>query len=199
MRQVIAIKQVTLFAVVVMALGCQGVPTGSSGGRVDPYRTTSADRASTRANIPSLLEFSDIAAGRLILALPDIEAIKDDKDRKVLELGTISNSTQTPTGDFELMLNRLRGKLLKSDVIRKRFTVVMSRSRMQAEQDRTGATGQGPAAYNANHTYLLQGDFHEAVRLNRRQFYFQVTLTHLASREIVFQDDYDLGQMAGQD
>ncbi len=186
----------TICIAVIAAGGCQSTPTGSTGGRIDPYRSTAADRASTRANISALQEFCDIAAARLVLDLPGIDTSAAAASRPVLELGTINNSTQTPSGDFELMLNRLRGKLLRSDVVRQKFRVVMAQSRMQAEMQRTEATGDAPARYDAEATYLLQGDFHEAARGDRRQFYFQVTITHLASREIVLQDDYDLGQLA---
>lgn len=196
MRQVNIYQQFALFLAATMVVGCQSVPTGTSGGRVDPYRTTAPELSSTKANLKAMLEFSEIAAGRLVLDLPTINTAKGPDGRAVLELGTIANNTQTPTGDFELMLNRLRGKLFKSDVVRRNFAVVVDRSRMLSEQQRTGATGGAASTYDANVTYLLQGDFHEAVRRERRQFYFQVTLTHLASREIVFQDDYDLGQLA---
>jgi hypothetical protein len=181
----------------VLLLGaCQNQqPVGSTGGRIDPYRTTGADMASGRANIPSLLEFSEQTARRLAEDLCQLEGVAGASQRQVLELGTITNMTQTPSGDFEMIQNRLRGQLLQSDLVKRHFVVVMDRQRMTSEYERLGAVGNDPARYDAAQTYVLQGDFHEAIRGERRQFYFQFVLTNLATRQIVFQDDYDLAQL----
>lgn len=176
---------------------CDTTPTGDTGGRIDPYRTTASDRASTRPNIPSLLEFSEITAQRLAQDLAQIDEIRHANQKVVLELGTLANQTSTPTSDFELIQARVRGQLLKSDVVRRHFIVVMDRARMNAEMSQVsaGATAGNSALYDPAITYVLQGDFHEQVRGDRRQYYFTFSLTNLASRVIVFHEDYDLAQV----
>jgi hypothetical protein len=201
------ITQCVLVAVALVLAGCQNrQPVGSTGGRIDPYRTTASDQASGRANIPSLLEFSEQTARRLAEDICQLDGIANSGgggasggasggQRQVLELGTITNLTQTPSSDFELIQNRLRGQLLRSDLVKRNFVVVMDRQRMTSEYERLGAVGADPARYDAANTYVLQGDFHEAIRGERRQYYFQFVLTNLATRQIVFQDDYDLAQV----
>ncbi len=188
-------------------LGCETSPAviGDSGGRIDPYRTTKADRRSDRASIPSLLEFCDQAAEDLAVQLADIPEIADAQYRQVLELGSIDNKTRTPTTDFMQIQRRLRSKLLKSRLIRDHFKVVESRQRMDRELSRVQGqeedllqehtSPQGTAKYDAGMTYVLQGDFYESNRGNRRQYYLNFKLTNLRTREIVFDSDFDLGQV----
>jgi len=182
---------------VLVLLGCQSTePIGSTGSRIDPYRSTPADTASNKASIPALLEFSSQTASRLAYDLANIDEIRNANQKMVLELGTIANHTATPSSDFEAIQKRVRGQLLKSDVVRKKFDITMDPARMDAEMARLGATGAAPARYDSNITYVLQGDFHEANRGGRRQYYFQFMLTHLGSRRIVQQFDYDLAQVS---
>lgn len=187
-------------------LGCETAPAaiGGSGGRIDPYQTTKADRRSNRASIPALLEFCDQVAEDLAVQLADIPEIADAQYRQVLELGSIDNKTRTPTTDFMQIQRRLRSKLLKSRLIRDNFKIVESRRRMDRELSRVQGqdedllqehtSPQGTATYDAGSTYVLQGDFYESIRGDRRQYYLNFKLTNLGSREIVFDSDFDLGQ-----
>lgn len=172
---------------------------GSSGGRIDPYSSTKADEKSRQANIASLLEFSDQVAARLAQDLVNIPQIQEAKTQVVLELGDIDNQTRTPTGDFELIQHRIRSALLQSQLVRSQFMVVESRQRMDRELNRVvgpGAPGGDQTArYSPELIYLLQGNFYEARRGDRRQYFLEFTLTHLASRQIAFSHSYDLGQV----
>lgn len=179
---------------------------GDSGGRIDPYETTTYDRRSPKASLPSLLEFGDKAAQQLAADLIDIDQIQGRKSRAVLELGTIVNKTKTPTQDFEQLQLRLRNALRKSKLIRDQFLVVESGARADVEKRRTtgdgptdllqeGAGATGTNRYNAEDTFVLQGDFYESKRGNRSQFYLAFQLTNVQTREIVFTHDYDLGQV----
>jgi len=201
------VSRVVIFACALAVLGCETTPSvvGSQGGRIDPYQTTKADRRSSRASIPALLEFCDQVAEDLAVQLADIPEIVDAEFRQVLELGSIDNKTRTPTTDFMQIQRRLRSKLLKSRLIRNQFKVVESRRRMNRElsrvqgqeedllQERTSP--QGTAQYDAGMTYVLQADFYESNRGDRRHYYFNFKLTNLQTREIVFDSDFDLGQM----
>jgi hypothetical protein len=55
--------------------GCQSTPNtsvGDSGGRINPYSTTPADRASGAASAPALWEFSDQVAASLAQRISSI-------------------------------------------------------------------------------------------------------------------------------
>ncbi len=184
------------WAVATVLVAC-GPPKGDPGGRIDPYATTGSDRASSKASIPAMLEFSDRVVASLtqqISAIPEIEGLPT---RAVLELGTIENHTRMPTRDFEQLRQRLRGQIFQSSLLRDRFLIVEPRQRMQREHDRlvgAGAEG-GPARYDPAITYVLQGDFYESNRIDRRQYYFEFKLTNVESRQIVFLDQFDLAQV----
>lgn len=178
-----------------LSVGCQsGPPEGSTGGRIDPYRTTAADRMSGAASVPALLEFSDQTAAALardICAIPELATVRG---KPVLELGGINNQTGTPTTDFEMMQRRVRGHLLSSTLVRNTFTIVADPQRMDHEMGRISGQDAGSARYDPAQTFVLLGDFYEARRGNTRRYYFSFELTNLASRQTVFHKDYDLGQ-----
>lgn len=186
-----------LLAVWVCLGGCQPTPPGpgTTGGRIDPYRTTGADRGAPEAHMPALLEYSDQVAAALARDLCKIDEIADAANRPVLELGDLYNKTATPTQDFELIQHRIRGHLLGSTLMKNNFTVVESAARMDRELKRVDAQPPDQTArYAAGDTYLLMGDFFETNRGPTRRYYFEFKLVHLASRRIVFHDEFDLAQ-----
>ena len=204
---------VTTLALVSMTAGlgaCEST-RGSSGGRIDPYTTTESDRRSTKASIPSMLEFSDQVGESLAQEIADIDEIQGLKEKVVLELGSVLNKTNTPTSDFEQIRSRVRGKIFASKFLRKQFFIVESKARMDAEKERVEGTGGskdllqegrgsvGTNNYNPNIVYLLQGDFFESTRGSRRQYYFEFKLTNLQTRQIVFMKSFDLGQVTERD
>lgn len=178
-------------------LGCESTPKGETGGRIDPYRTTRSDQRSSRASIPAMLEFGDTVSASLAQEISELDAVASADGKLVLELGSIENHTGTPTTDFEQLRNRIRGQLFRSKLVKEHFLIVESRQRMQKERDRVVGDGEGDppvARYDPAITYVLQGDFYESNRGSRRQYYMEFKLTNLASREIVFQESFDLGQ-----
>lgn len=184
-----------LTAAILCAMGCESVPHGAMGGRIDPYKTTDHDRASRNAHIVTLLEACDVTAERLSLALCDITDIRDAQSKVVLELGDIYNKTNTDSTDFELIQRRLRGRLWENPSVKNTFLIVESRQRMDAEKGRVGDAAGTTARYDPALTYVLQGDFFEAVRGDRRQYYFEFKLTNIQSRKIVFLKSFDLAQL----
>lgn len=179
---------------------------GDSGGRIDPYQTTRDDRRNDKINLPALLEFGDKAAEQLARDLKDIDEIESRQTRAILEIGTIVNKTRTPTQDFEQMQIRLRNKIRNSALVRDRFKIVESGARSDVEKRRTEGPGPedllqegtgsgGTDRYAAKDTYVLQGDFYEAKRNDRSQYYLNFQLTNVQSREIVYNHDFDLGQV----
>lgn len=190
----LGLRCAALVAAAITLAACQTTPTGNTGGRIDPYRSTDADRASTAASVPGLLEFSDQVAQQLAQDLAAITEIDTSEGKAVLELGDINNQTQTPTGDYVLIQRRIRGHLFASDVVRDRFVVVEPRQRMDAERQRVAGDNTTSARYPAEKTYVLSGDFFEARRDRVRRYYFTFKLVNLATRQIVFLKDYDLAQ-----
>ena len=187
-----------LLAAITFAGGCEsGPPVGDRGGRLDPYESTRYDTRSDQASIPAMLEFTDRTSERLVRELTSIRALERSDQRLVLELGTIINHTDTPTTDFEQIQRRLRSQLLKSQLVRDHFVIVESRGRMNLERERIGAADTDSKRYSPDRTYVLQGDFFESERSRRRQYYFNFKLTHVGSRAIVFDSDFDLGQVTG--
>ena len=187
-----------LILAVGLAVGC--APEGNSGGRIDSYKSTESDAKSNGPSIPALLEFGDQTAAALAQDLMDIDEVRNAKTKLVLELGSILNQTSTPTSDFEQLRNRLRGQIFASKLLRNHFLIVESRQRMDAERERIvgdNQPGVQPSSdrYDPSITYVLQGDFFESTRLDRRQYYFEFKLTNLQTRAIVFQKSFDLGQV----
>jgi hypothetical protein len=194
-----------VFALVmlVMTPGCKP-RAGDTGGRIDSYETTDADRRSNSASLPALLEFGDRAAQQLATELADVPEIAGREELAVLEVGTITNSTNTPTQDFEQMQRRLRHALRKSPTIREQFLLVEPVERMGVEKRRE--TGDGPAdllmesgprtgtdRYDPADTFVLQADLSEARRGDRVHYYMTFQLTNVKSRQIVFTHSVDLG------
>jgi hypothetical protein len=210
-RNVTTLVATLALAAATLGLGACESTRGSSGGRIDPYTTTESDRKSGKASIPAMLEFSDQVGESLAQDISEIDEIQSLKEKVVLELGSILNKTNTPTSDFEQLRSRVRGKIFASKFLRKQFMIVESKARMDAEKDRVEGTGGGKDLlqegrgtagtnnYNPNIVYLLQGDFFESTRGDRRQYYFEFKLTNLQTRQIVFMKSFDLGQKREHD
>lgn len=188
----------TMILLALVVTGCRsGPPRDTTGGRIDPYRTTDADHASSSASGAALWEYSDRVAESLVRDLSELDRIRTAPTRVVLELGNLRNRTNTPTGDFELIQHRIRGKIRKSRLIRDHFLIVDDPQRMDSEKQRIiggGDDSTGTARYKAEETYVLMGDFFESRRGLTRRYYFEFKLTHLASRELIFNESYDLAQ-----
>jgi hypothetical protein len=133
---------------------------------MDPYRSTEADVYSTEASVPAMLEFSDQTA----------EALARN------------------TNDFEMILIRTRNTIVGLPHIVQHFRVVEDLSRMRGAATRETGGSEGVASYAPEDVYVLNGDFYESARGRTRRYYFSFTLSHMASREILFREQYDLGQ-----
>ncbi len=188
----------TLILLALLVAGCRsGPPRGTTGGRIDPHRTTDSDRASSSASGAALWEYSDQVAEALVRDLSGLDRIRNTPTRVALEIGDLHNRTNTPTGDFELIQHHIRGKLQKSRLIRDHFLILADPHRMDSEKRRLTTSeddNTGTARYKPDQTYVLMGDFFESRRGSTRRYYFEFTLTHLASRELVFSESYDLAQ-----
>lgn len=181
-------------AILVTLTACAGPPRGDSGGRLDPGETTAADVFSDQANVPDLFAFGDQVGEALAYQISDIPEIRNNPNRVILELGSLQNETRTPLSDFEMIQKRLHRAVQRSPHLRNKVMVVASRDRMDYEMSKLGAGG-GAATYDPNQTYVLQGDFYEAIRGNARRYWFNLQLTNVASRAIVFTEDFEPGYL----
>lgn len=190
------LHQLTLAGALLAAVSaCAGPPRGDSGGRLDPGETTAADVMSDQANVPDLFAFGDQVGEALAYQISGIPEIRSSSSRVILELGTLENQTRTPLSDFEMIQKRLHRAVQRSPHLRDRVMVVESRDRMQYEMAKVTGGNGGVAQYDPNQTYVLQGDFYEAVRGNARRYWFNFQLTNLASRAIVFTEDFEPGYL----
>lgn len=186
-------------ATLVLSVGCASTPrapAGSTGGRMDPMRSTVGDLNSSRASAPAMLEFSDQVVqsfARDAVGLPEVASVGGD-DRHVLALGALENRTGTPDSDFDLISTRIRSRMVGSTLIRSKFRVIQDPN--VTDRDRAYLSGRtdGVDRYDPATTWVLQGQFYESNRGSTRRYYFTFSLTNLATNEIVFVSDYDLGQ-----
>ena len=194
----------SVLLIAVMAACAPTAPRGTTGGRIDPYRTTEGDRASGRASMPDLLEFSERTAETLAYELTNIPEIASATAHKALYLGDVRNHTNTPPGDFEIIQRRIRDKLVNSKHIQESFTVNADPNRMDRIKSRLVDTGEDlrqegddetrTARYDPNDIYLLSGEFRESRRGNTRRFYFVFRVEHLGSGSIKLTKQFDLAQ-----
>lgn len=195
-----------LFGLLTLALGgCTSSPDpGVTGGRMDSYRSTEADVYSNQASVPAMLEFSDQTAEALARDLTQLPEIQQRTTRAILMLGDINNKSNTNTNDFEMITIRTRNKIVGLRHIVDNFKVVENLDRMRNAEAREVGVPQDllqegrattyVANYNPADIYVLNGDFYESSRGSTRRYYFAFTLSNMASREIVFREQYDLAQ-----
>ncbi len=189
-----------LTAAMLFVTGCNEPDRGTTGGRLDPYRSTGGDIGSSKASMPALWEYSDQVADQLALNLVNLPEITNSPEKAVLELGDLRNMTRTPTQDFELIQHRIRGRLADSKLIRNHFRIVEGVRRMDLQTDEvTAGTGGLTARYSPEITYILLGDFFQSDRGDTRRYYFDFKLVHASSRTIVDHWDMDLAQRAPSD
>lgn len=183
-------------------LGCEThAPQGSNAGRMDPYRTTDADRASMSANMPALLELSDQTAAKFAAELANIPEVANSKERKTLYISTIENNTRTPTNNFAMIQRRVRDTLVGSPHLKPYFRFTNNPQTLDREKARLTGTGDPvndtqlkTKRYEAEDIYLLKGTFFESGRDTVRRYYFVFEVTNLETGEIMLNKQMDLAQ-----
>lgn len=177
-------------------------PKGDSGGRVDPYRQTNADRYSREVSSVTLLEFADQVSQALSERVAHVDEITESETKVALEMGAITNNTSTPSNDFKIIRRKVFMGLVNNSIVTQHANVYESPELMDEQADRFGSGentdlfDDGPPAtptdrYAAEDTYVLQGEFGEITRgRNQSTYVFDVTLTNLASRRVVFAEQF---------
>lgn len=168
--------------------------------RLDPTETTEWEAQDARILPASLIEFSDQAAENIVRKLSTLPLIAETPGQVTVILGDMNNKTQiVNTNDFEMMAQRLRNNLLNSSIAADKLTFVEARQRVSqlANKERiAGVTGDiaDPAAYPADRTYALTGDFYRVARGPMNQYYMQFQLVSFANNQIVWSDRMDVKQ-----
>lgn len=173
-------------------------PQGNTGGRVDPYRSTPIDSGSFRASTVDLLQFSDQVGQALAARIGRVPEIYGAPDRVFIELGELQNLTNTPTSDFLIMRRRIFAALVNSDAVTRHAAILESPEVMDHQRGRLGPDGRPEADRNdPRATYVLQGYFGELTRGDGLQsnYYYEITLTNLQTRQIVFTEQFDAKQI----
>ena len=109
-----------------------------------------------------------------------------------------ANRTSTSSRDFEQFMSMVRSRIQSSKLLKKHLMIVSSRNRNQANLNRTqgtagpdlldeGAGGPEATKYRPEDTYMLGGTFSEIRRGGVYNYFLEVELSNLATREIVFQ------------
>ncbi|MEZ6318259.1 MAG: hypothetical protein R3B49_05810 [Phycisphaerales bacterium] len=172
-------------------------PRGDSGGRIDPYRSTSVDAGSGAANTVDLLQFSDKVGQAIAMRIASVDEIAGSPEKVVIEMGDIENKTYTPTSDFEIMRRRVFTGLVNSSAVSRLADIVEAPEVMDAQRGRFANDPGQTDRYGTRQTYLLQGYFGELTRGGGAQsnYYYEMTLTNLQSRRIIFAEQFDSKQI----
>lgn len=197
-------------AVISCGVGCQNnPPRGDNANRLETTTSTSADQRSLKANSALLIEFANQISESLAARLPGIPAIANNPTRVLIELGDIQNATDTPSSDFSVLRRRMFLSMVNNPQITNTAQINESPGRADRQarglgQDQApdlmdegtgGGTPRG-ARYNLEDTYVLNGTFGEIRRGSGQSTYvFDITLTNVGSREIVFVDQFEFKQV----
>ncbi|MEO1129540.1 MAG: hypothetical protein AAFX05_07515 [Planctomycetota bacterium] len=183
---------ITIAALSLGACRSDPPPDGNRAGRIDPYRSTEADRAAPEASSVVLLEFADQVSQQLAVRLANVPEIQDAPTKVVVEMGAIENETYTPTSDFRRIRRSIFLNMVNSDVITNVADIVESPELMDEQARRLAPQDMEPvgARYDPDIVYVLQGSFGEIRRGGDSTYIFDATVTHLASRRLVFAEQY---------
>lgn len=186
-------------AAMVVATGCQNTPPpGNTGGRVDPYRSTRADVLSPEANTVTLLEFADQVSEAIVARIAQVPEIYSSPNPVAIELGALVNNTQTPSSDFAIVRRRVFGNLINSsiasgyadfyeapEIVDPQYERLAPRDQIAYRRDLAGDLTN---RYDPNSIFILNGDFGEMIRGRQSTYLFEMSLTNLQSRRIVFNE-----------
>lgn len=179
--------------------GCATPPAGSSGGRIEPTRTTRAEEGSRLPSTTELTEFSDSVTQQLVGDLAQVPEF--NQSRGTIVFGDIVNNTGiVPTTDFEAFRTKIRTQLMSTSVAKDRFRFVENRQRYEdlrkrelggsdvTPEDRSKAPA-GARIANDQNTYLLNGEMYRIARGGEtvNLYAMSFNLMRLSDGEIVWE------------
>ncbi len=186
-----------------IAGGC--APTGDSGGRVPVSEMTKGERRSDQMRTADLAEASDEVVMNLAA---DLSRLADEDFRGyriTVMLGDIVNKSGTmSTTDFEYVRNRIKSKLMQSDMVRDNIKFVEKRARIenlnrqeygdQKEdilQEGKGG-GVGVERTDPHYAFYLNGETYGVHRGETHLFSVTFELQRASDGEIVFNKHYEV-------
>jgi hypothetical protein len=189
------------------SIGCESPRRGDSGGRLQTSETTAGEKRSRQANLAVLTEFSDEAVDVVVEELLNFKPSLDPNTMYVLYLGDLRNKTSaTPTGDFELFANRIKSRLVNEKRVREFIQIRNDPRQAQATLDRFTSDGPsdvlqegragkpGVDRVDPNYMLILNGEFFDAVRSGKSQFFFDFTIVQPQTGNVLISASRDLAQ-----
>ena len=200
-------KIATLFLVIFIS-GCTNKPpTGYSGTRIAPTDRTRAEEYSRSVTNESLVLFAESAAEKLVrdLAERSIYGISDSDYVVTIIIGDILNKTQgrVQTQDFEMVVTRMRSKLLTSGMVRNNIRFQRKRSRLERNRTRERGTGSsdplqrrgnhelGSRQSNPDYTFFLDGNMFARASVTPVRYYLNFELVRESDGSIVWAHEYE--------
>ena len=184
-------------------VGCASAPPGDPGGRLDVYETKHDEKKSGQVNLASMSELGDRAAEEIVMELPRLKVADPAAPKHVIYIGEFENHTsRTSSADFELFMKRLKSRLVNEPSIREHFEIRNEpiatdriRSRFTNEPPAAdGAARAGTQRVDPRFIYVLNGNFNDAVRNGKTQFFLEFQLVELDTGEVEISVAKDLAQ-----
>lgn len=186
-----------------LAAGCQSAPKGDSGGRVSVGSTTPGEASSGLMRTADLVTASDDIAVALARDVDRMVTQDFSGNRVTVVFGDIMNKTsKMSTTDFEFVRDRIKSKLMDSQVVRNNVRFVENRSRRESLRQRElGQTGEQKIGHtsdlpqpsvNEEYFLFLNGNMFSVDRPDTRLYYLKFELMRSSTGETVFSRDYEV-------
>lgn len=157
------------------------------------------------------LEAADAMTMQLAEDIPNRLAEREFRNyRGILLLGSVVNKTSClPTTDMELVQNRIRNKLLQSELVRQKIIFLESRKRIEKlsadelrhevedliQQGNNASVGE---EYDPQYVFFLNWDGFSSGVGPERLYYFALSATRASNRQIVFAKDHEIIRSAAR-
>lgn len=183
------------------ATGCQSPPPqGEKGGRVPIGTTTRGEAGSGLMRTDDLIEASDEIAQSLAADIGRVTQRDFAGQRVTVTFGDIVNKTsKMSTTDFEFLRDRIKTRVLNSDLAREDLRFIENRARReelrQREQTSGGYMDGGPRRQPQvdEETFVfLNGNMYSVDRPGTRLYYLKIELMRASDGETVFSRDYEV-------
>ena len=180
--------------------GCQGPPKGQTGGRVPVGTTTQGEAGSGLMRTDDLIEASDSISRALVADIGRVTQRDFAGQRVTVTFGDIANKTsKMSTTDFEFLRDRIKTRVLGSDLAREDLRFVESRARREQLREREQTSGGymngGPRtqpSIDEGTFVFLNGDMYSVDRPGTRLYYLKFELMRASDGQTVFSRDYEV-------
>ncbi len=194
---------VTITASLPALHGCSA-PPGRGHGRVPVSETTPAEAHSPQMLTADLAAASDRVARALAADINRLVAEDWGGYRVTIVFGDIANRSGTmPTSDFEYVRERIKNKLMHSQLVRDNVKFTAGRPRITQLNRREYGVAADPLQQgggeivpyesgNPAYTFYLNGNVYGVHRQNTHLYYVTFKLHRAVDGEEVFSQDYEV-------